>query len=132
MNLYVFISLLAILLISTIWIIPKFAPTDSQVMIKDWIGIGFSGLLLVVALIETRLRDNTLAFPVIFYLIVLAVALSGVYWWIPKFVPVSEQNNAIFYLFNSITFSVILANMTSPSLKVGYSYAPIVYAGRRR
>jgi hypothetical protein len=132
MNLYVFISLLAILLISTIWIIPKFAPADSQVMIKDWVGIGFSGLLLVVALIETRLRDNTLAFPVIFYLIVLALALSGVYWWIPKFVPVSEQNNAIFYLFNSITFSVILANMTSPSLKVGYPYAPIVSAGRRR
>ena len=133
MNIFIFVILLTILLVSTLVIIPKYAPADKQAIIKDWVNLSFSGLLLVVALIESRLQDSSLTFPILFYGIVLAVALSGVYWWIPKYVPVSEQNTAISYLFNSITFSVILANMTSPPLRIGYSYyAQQVAAGRRR
>lgn len=133
MNIFMFIILLSILLVSTLWIIPTYAPADKRDMIKDWVGLGFSGLLLAIALLESHLRDTSLAFPVVFYGIVLAVALSGVYWWIPKYIPASEQNTVTSYLFNSITFSVILANMTSPPLRSGYSYAPsVVTAGRRR
>jgi type III secretory pathway component EscS len=101
-------------------------------MIKDWVGLGFSGLLLVVALIESRIQDYTLAFPVVFYAVLLTLCLTGVYWWIPAYIPAAEQNTAISYLFNSVTFSLLLANQLSPSLRPGYSYTSALTAGRKR
>lgn len=132
MNIFMFIILLTILLVSTLWIIPKYTPEDKQVMIKDWVGLGFSGLLLIIALIESRLQDTSLAFPVIFYGLVLTLCLTGVYWWIPAYIPAAEQNTAISYLFNSVTFSLLLANQLSPSLRPGYSYTQALTAGRKR
>ncbi len=118
MNLIVFLIFLAVLLTSIFWIIPTYAPQNKQEIIKDWLGIGFSGLLLLFALYETRAKDRSLSVPIVFYLFVLALCLSGVYWWIPKYVKLTEQNDAIRWLFTSTSIAIILANNISPAMKI--------------
>ena len=116
MNLILFLVLLSCLLITTFWIIPKYATDNEQAMIKDWVGIGFAGLLLTTTLIETRAQDTTLIIPFVFYLWVLAICLSGVYWWIPAYVPKPEQNKAITILFLVVNVAINLTNSLSPAL----------------
>lgn len=117
MNLVLFLGLLTILLVSIFWIIPTFAPKDKQDEIKEWLGLGFSGMLLVIALFETRMRDESLTIPVVFYLGVLALCLSGVYWWIPTYVKPKEQKTATTWLFYSVTIAIILTNLFSPAMR---------------
>jgi hypothetical protein len=118
MNAILLLALLSILFTSLFIIIPKFSPTNLQDMIKNWLGIGFSGLLLILALIQSKFSDPTMITPVLFYTFVLLFCLSGVYWWIPTFVKKEEQADAIKYMFLSVTFAVILVNNMSPSMKV--------------
>jgi hypothetical protein len=118
MNAILLLALLSILFTSLFIIIPKFSPTNIQDMIKNWLGIGFSGLLLILALIQSKFSDPTMITPVLFYTFVLLFCLSGVYWWIPTFVKKEEQADAIKYMFLSVTFAVILVNNMSPSMKV--------------
>jgi uncharacterized membrane protein HdeD (DUF308 family) len=118
MNIILFLVLLTCLFTSIFLIIPKYAPADQQDTIKNWLGIGFSGLLLIVALIKSKFADPTLATPVMFYLFVLGFCLSGIYWWIPTYVKKEEQNEAIQYMFLSTTLAIILVNNVSPSMAV--------------
>ena len=125
MNILIFLSLLSVLLTSVFWIIPTYAPPEQREIIKDWVGIGFSGLLLLFALVETRIQDPTLILPVVFYLFVLALCLSGVYWWIPTYVHPDEQNNATMWLFLTTSIAVSVSNAMAPAARV-------TLGGRRR
>jgi hypothetical protein len=116
MNLILFLILLSCLLTSVFWIIPKYASDKDQELIKDWIGIGFAGLLLTITLVQTRGQDTSLFIPIVFYLWVLAVCLSGVYWWIPAYIPKTEQNRAISILFLVVNLAVIMTNSLSPAM----------------
>ena len=117
MNLLLFLCLVVSLLASVFWIIPKYASEKDQEIIKDWLGIGFAGLLLTITLIETRAQDTTLVIPMVLYLFVLAICLSGIYWWIPTYIPKSEQSKAISLMFLVVNIAVILTNSMSPALK---------------
>lgn len=119
------LALLTILFTSIFVIIPKYAPADKQDMIKNWLGLGFSGLLLAISMFQTKFNDPTLITPVLFYLFVVAFILSGIYWWIPKYVDPKDQSEAIKYTFLSTTIAIILANGFSPSM------IPVM-GGRRR
>ena len=121
MDLILFLSLLAVLLTSIFWIIPTYAPPGQVDTIKNLVGLSFPALLLGVAVYQTRLKDKTLILPIVFYGIVAAVCISGIYWWIPRYVPVNEQHTATTWLFNSVTLAIILANSTSGSLKLTYA-----------
>jgi hypothetical protein len=120
-----FLVLQTITLASIFWIIPTYAPPDKVEEIKEWTGLGFSGLLLICALIESGLSDPSIGIPIVFYLLVLGLCLSGVYWWIPTYVAEDQQNNATMWLFLSTSLSTILANALSPSTR------PLVGARRR-
>jgi hypothetical protein len=117
-------------------IIPKYAPQDQQEIIKDWLGLGFSGLLLAIAMFQTKFTDPTLLTPVVFYLFVVAFIVSGVYWWIPKYVKPSDQNEAIKYIFISTTIAIIIVNGVSPAMAPTMSalnpIIPAILGGRRR
>jgi hypothetical protein len=125
MNIILFLVVQAICLTTIFWIIPTYAPPDEAEMIKDWTGLGFSALLLLTALIESRFSDPTIGIPIGFYLVVLALCLSGVYWWIPTYVAKPQQKNATMWLFLSTTLSTILTNSLSASTR------PML-GGRRR
>ena len=117
MNLLLFLCLVVCLLASVFWIIPKYASEKDQDIIKDWLGIGFAGILLTITLIETRAQDTTLVIPVVLYLLVLAICLSGMYWWIPTYIAKPEQSKAISLMFLVVNLAVILTNSMSPALK---------------
>lgn len=116
MNLLLFLFLLGCLLTSVFWIIPKYASEKDQETVKDWLGIGFAGLLLTMTLIETRAQDITLAVPIVFYLLVLGVCLSGIYWWVPTYIEKPEQSKAISLMFLVVNFAIILSNAMSPAM----------------
>jgi FtsH-binding integral membrane protein len=125
MNAILLLVLLSILFTSLFVIIPKFAPANLQDTVKNWLGMGFSGLLLLLALIQSKFADPTMLTPVLFYIFVLGFCLSGVYWWIPAYVKKEEQSDAIKYMFLSVTFAIIIVNNMSPSMGV-------TMGGRRR
>lgn len=124
MNILLFLILLTILLVSIFVIIPKYAPQKNQALIKDWVGLGFNAILLLWALASSRGNDPTLAIPFMFYLFVVGVCVSGVFWWIPKYVKPEEQARATSIMFSSFTIAIILSQQTSPSMAMT--------AGRRR
>ena len=126
----ILLTLLALLFTSLFVIIPKYAPKDQVTMIQDWLGLGFSGLILLVSLFSSKFSNESMTIKALFFLVVLAVSISGIYWWIPKYIKKDEQNKAIQHMFNSITLSIILVNIMSDSF---YPLAaqPMI-AGRRR
>jgi hypothetical protein len=117
MNLLLFLGLVTCLLASVFWIIPKYASEKDQEIIKDWLGIGFAGLLLIITLIETRAQDTTLVIPIVLYLLVLIICLSGIYWWIPTYIAKPEQSKAISLMFLVVNLALILTNSLNPTPK---------------
>jgi len=126
----ILLVLLALLFTSLFVIIPKYAPKDQVTIIQDWLGLGFSGLILIISVFSSRFSSESMAIKTVFFLVVLAISLSGIYWWIPKYIKKEDQTKATQYMFNSITAAVILVNILSDSL---YPLAsqPMI-AGRRR
>lgn len=116
MNILLFLVLLTILLVSIFVIIPKYAPVKQQALIKDWVGLGFNALLLLWALGVTRGNDVTLTIPAVFYVFVVALCVSGVYWWIPTYVKPEEQNQAISNMFLTVTVATILSQNMTPAM----------------
>jgi len=118
MNIIIFLILLTTLLVSTFVIIPKYAPQKDQASIKNWLGMGFNGFLLLWALVSSKGADPSLAIPFTFYLLVLGVCLSGVFWWIPKYINSAEQTQATSVMFSVVTLSIIFSQQTSPSMAI--------------
>ena len=54
-----------------------------------------------------------------FFLVALAVALSGVYWWIPKYIKKENQTDAIKNMFNILSISVLLTNIITKAVPIG-------------
>lgn len=119
MNPVLLVSLLTILLVSIFVIIPKYAPPSQEVLIQDWVGLGFNGLLFAIVLYETRLKYANVYYALAFFLVALAVALSGVYWWIPTYIKKEKQTDAIKYMFNALSIAVLLTNITTKAVPVG-------------
>jgi hypothetical protein len=85
---------------------------------------------------QTKFSDPSLITPVLFYLFVLAFILSGIYWWIPKYVDPKDQSEAIKYTFISTTIAIIIVNSMSasmgPTLGLMAPIVPNFFGGRRR
>ena len=135
MNAIFTLLLFAMLFLSLFLIIPALAPADQKDIIQDWVGLGFSGLLLVLSLFQTRFSDGSLLTPVLFYIVVVLFVLSGVYWWIPTFIPAANQSDTTKYMFLSTTLAIILVN-TLNSFRKPATILPMQvqtsYGGRRR
>ena len=131
MNILVLLVLLSVLFTSLFVLIPMFAPENQQEEIKHWVGLSFSGLLLLIALFETKFSDYSLITPVLFYLFVLGFILSGIYWWIPTFIPSSQQTDTVNYMFIGTTLAIILVNMMSPAMKPTYFRSTDPYSALR-
>jgi hypothetical protein len=135
MNAIFTLLLFAMLFLSLFLIIPALAPADQKDIIQDWVGLGFSGLLLVLSLFQTRFSDGSLLTPVLFYIVVVLFVLSGVYWWIPTFIPAANQSDTTKYMFLSTTLAIILVN-TLNSFRKPPTVLPMQvqssYGGRHR
>lgn len=112
--------LLALLVVSLFVIIPKYAPAGQEEIIQDWVGLGFNGLLFLIVLYQTRLRYKNVYYSISFFLVALAVALSGVYWWIPKYISAGSQTKAIKDMFTGLSVALILTNMMTKGVPVTF------------
>jgi hypothetical protein len=125
------VFLLASLLISMFVIIPKYADPRQEAIIQDWVGLGFNGLLFLIVLYETRLRYMNVYYAIAFFLVALAVAVSGVYWWIPTYIKKDKQQDAIKTMFTSLSVAVLLTNIFTSAVPIGV-YNDGSMGGRRR
>lgn len=100
-------------------IIPKYAPPSQETIIQDWLGLGFNGLLFLIVLYETQLKYKNVYYAISFFFVALAVALSGVYWWIPKYIKKEKQADAIKYMFNALSVAILLTNISTKAVPVG-------------
>jgi hypothetical protein len=111
------VVMLAILGVSIFYLVPKFAPSEKQAIISDWVGMSVSGAILMYTLFTVRVRDKTMILPILTYAVVLAVTISGVYWWIPKYVPAATQADVIKYMFLSTSIVLMLSENIYHSFK---------------
>lgn len=120
MNVILLVTLLTLLFISLFVIIPKYAPAGQEEIIQDWVGLGFNGLLFLIVLYQTRLRYKNVYYAISFFLVALAIALSGVYWWIPKYISAGRQTAVLKDMFTALSVSIILANMSTKGVPVTF------------
>jgi hypothetical protein len=140
MNEIILLFLTSGIVLSVMWIIPTFAPKDKQQIIQDWLMFGFTGLLLVISLFTVDFENPYGYIPFTFYILVLALVISGVVWWIPSYVPVSNRTTATQLLFITATLSVMVVNLINKrssatifkSGLMGVEYMTPSLGGRRR
>jgi hypothetical protein len=113
------VGLLAALFISIYVIIPKYANPKDEAIIQDWLGMGFNGLLFLIVLYETQLNYMNVYYAIGFFLVALTVALSGVYWWIPKYIKKEKQTDAIKTMFTALSVAVLIVNVTAKAVPIG-------------
>ncbi len=111
------VIMMALLGLSIFYLVPKFAPSEKQAIISDWVGMGVSGAILVYTLFTIRVRDKTMILPIVMYAFVLAVTITGVYWWIPKYVPAATQSDVVKYMFLSTSVVLMLSENIYHSFK---------------
>jgi len=114
------VTLLALLFISLFVIIPKYAPAGQEEIIQDWVGLGFNCLLFLMVLYQTRLRYRNVYYAISLFMVSLAIALSGVYWWIPKYIKPEKQAAAVKDMFTSLSIAIIVTNMITKAVPVRF------------
>lgn len=129
MNPVLLLILLGLLFTSLYAIIPKYAPPAQQDMIQDWVGLGFNGVLFAIVLYQSRLQYMNVYGGILGLLLAVGVALSGVYWWIPKYIPKSKQASVTKDMFTGLSMAVLLTNIMTQSVPVSFND---MSGGRRR
>jgi hypothetical protein len=124
MNAIILLLLLTLLFVSLFVIVPKYADPNQEVIIQDWVGLGFNGLLFLIVLLQTRFQYMNVYYAIAFFAIAVGVAVSGVYWWIPKYIKKEAQTSAIKTMFTSISIAIILTNIATNAV-------PVTLGGRR-
>ena len=119
MNPILLVGLLGALFTSLYVIIPKYANHKDEDIIQDLVGLGFNGLLFLIVLYETRLKYMNVYYAIAFFLVALAFALSGIYWWIPTYIKKEKQTDAIKTMFTSLSVAVLLTNIMTSAVPIG-------------
>ena len=120
MNPAFLLGLLISLFVSLFAIIPKYASPSQEAIIQDWTGLGFNALLFEIVLYQTRLKYKNVYYAISVFTIALIVALTGVYWWIPKYISPAKQSEATKVMFNILSISVLLTNIYTKAVPITY------------
>lgn len=110
------VGLLAGLFISLFVIIPKYANPEQEAIIQDWVGLGFNGLLFAFVLYESKLMYKNVYYAIGFFMVALAIALSGVYWWIPAYIKQDRRAETIKTMFTILSVAIIFTNIFSKAV----------------
>jgi hypothetical protein len=132
MNAALLLLLLGSLFASLYVIIPIYAPKAQQEEIQDWVGLGFNGILFAMVLYETRFQYMNVYGGILGLLIALSIALSGIYWWIPKYIPKPKQVSVIKDMFTGLSAAVLITNILTHSVPVTIGRFNDMSGGRRR
>ena len=125
MNIVLLLILLGSLLTSLYVIIPKYAPQKQQDEISEWVSLGFNGLLFTIVLYETSFKYMNVYGGIAVLFIAIGVALSGIYWWIPTYMPGNKQTDVTKDMFTGLSIAILLTNILTKSVPV------TIYGGRK-
>ena len=101
---------LLILFIVVFFVIPKYVPPDQQEDATHWAMVSYSALLFLMAALKTEFDSMSISMIILFILII-ALQTSGVYWWIPKYVPAGAQQNTIHWMIIGSSMVILLAGV---------------------
>ena len=129
------VSLLLLLLI-VFFVIPKYVPSDQQDEATHWAMVTYSALLFLMTAIKTEFDTMSISMVVLFVAII-GLQTSGVYWWIPKYLPKGSQQETIHWMIIGSSMAILLMGVLFiPVWKQGYAgvnlISDISSGGRRR
>jgi hypothetical protein len=129
------VSLLLLMLI-VFFVIPKYVPSDQQDDATHWAMVTYSAIIFLVSAIKTEFDAMSISMIVLFVAII-AVQTSGVYWWIPKYVPKDSQTQAVHWMIIGSSVVILLMGVLfTPVWKQGYAGVNLISdvssGGRRR
>jgi hypothetical protein len=123
MNAVLLVILLGCLFTSIYVIIHKYASAN-QDEIREWVSLGFNAILFAIVLYETSFKYMNVYGGIAALLLAIGVALSGIYWWIPTYIPKDKQIDVTKDMFTGLGITVLLTNILTKSV-------PITFGGRR-
>ena len=129
------VTLLFLLLI-VFFIIPEYVAADQQDDATHWAMVTYSALLFLLTSLKTEFDTMSISMIVLFVAII-ALQTSGVYWWIPKYVPKGSQQEVIHWMIIGSSMAILLMGVLfTPVWKQGYASVNLISevssGGRRR
>jgi energy-converting hydrogenase Eha subunit H len=131
---------LILLTLVIMYIIPKFVPPDQQDEVSHMTMVSFSLFMMLFSMAQTDLSTPSIInFLIFVFLIVLQ--FTGIYWWIPQYIPEDKAVIVIHWMFVISSFLVILTNIVTTATFKSGTYAieaawgaipPDQHAGGRR
>jgi hypothetical protein len=118
------------------FIIPRYVPPDQQDDATHWAMVTYSALMFLMTALKTEFDSMSISMIVLFVLII-AFQTSGVYWWIPKYIPAENQQDTIHWMIIGSSMAILLAGVVfTPVWKQGYTGVNLIgdisSGGRRR
>jgi hypothetical protein len=129
------VSLLLLMLI-VFFVIPKYVPSDQQDDATHWAMVTYSALIFLLTSLKTEFDVMSISMIVLF-VVIIAVQTSGVYWWIPTYVPKDSQPQAVHWMIIGSSVVILLMGVLfTPVWKQGYASVSLISdvsaGGRRR
>jgi hypothetical protein len=125
-----------VLLLVVFFVIPKYVAADQQDDATHWAMVTYSALLFLLTAIKTEF--NAMNVSLIFlFTVIIAVQTSGVYWWIPKYIPKASQPQATHWMIIGSSMAILLTSLVFTGVwKQGYESVNLISdvssGGRRR
>ena len=132
------ITALSLLMLFAIvfFIIPRYVPSDQQDDATHWTMVIYSALMFLLNALKTEFDFMSISMVGLFVLII-AVQTSGVYWWIPTYIPADARLETIHWMIIGSSMALLLAGVIfTPVWKQGYTGVNLIgeisSGGRRR
>lgn len=77
------------LLVVIYLVIPKTVVPERQENIQHWVFVSFSAIFLLLTIVSARDKIN-----IFIIFLIGAIVLSGLIWWVPKYIPEEDQDLA--------------------------------------
>jgi hypothetical protein len=115
------LSMLA-LTVTIMYIIPTYVPGAQQDDVTHFTMVSFSLFMMLFSMAQVEISTPSIINFVIF-VILIVIQFTGIYWWIPKYIPADKSVIVIHWLFVVSSFVVILTNLITTSTFKPGSYA---------
>jgi hypothetical protein len=129
------ITLLALFIV-VFFLIPKYVPANQQDDATHWAMVSYSILLFLMTALKTEFDAMNMSMIFLFILII-AVQTSGIYWWIPTYIPASARQDTVHWIIIGSSMTILLVGILfTPVWKQGVSGVNLIgdisSGGRRR
>jgi hypothetical protein len=127
---------LLLLFIVVFFLIPKYVPADQQGDATHWAMVSYSALLFLMAAFKNEFDAMNISMLVLFVLII-AVQTSGIYWWIPTYIPENARDETIHWMVIGSSMVILLVGILftpvwKQSITSTHLIGEIALGGRRR